>query len=160
MAARLLKIMILALLMTVAGCKERIDAEGETIRVVIGSETFTLELALDPPSRLQGLSDRDEMPADRGMLFAFPRPDNLTFVMRRCHFPIDLIYVGPGGRIVSLHRMKVEPADTPEQDLHRYPSGWDAQFAIELRGGALDRLELKPGQMLNLPWEALKQRAR
>ena len=130
-----------------------------TQRVEIAGRTFELELALDSAARYQGLSDRPSIPEDGGMLFVFPHPRELTFVMRRCLVPIDLIFLAPNGRVVSMHQMPIEPYDTSEWRLKKYSSGWPAQFAIELRGGTLDELALEPGQKVELPLEALKRRA-
>ena len=58
------------------------------------------ELAsLTPEERRRGLMFRDSLAPDRGMLFVFPSPTKTSFVMRRCRFPIDLVQMGPGGRI-------------------------------------------------------------
>ncbi len=156
--------MILLLLLS-AGCREKSIAPGSaplpsTIDLTIKDHTFHLELATDPDSRHRGLSDRPSIPADRGMLFVFPRPDERDFVMRQCLVPIDIIFIGPGGRIVAIHEMQVEPYDTPEAALRRYRSGWPAQFAIELPGGTLEHLDLQAGQSLDLPWADLKQQTR
>jgi hypothetical protein len=140
------------------GCKEK-TSKPETLDAKIAGETFKLELALTSNERFRGLSDRRSIPADGGMLFAFRQPRELGFVMRKCYVPIDIIYLGPRGHIVSMHRMKVQPYDTPEGELKSYPSGWPAQFAIELPGGTLDKLELKTGEQIELPYESLKNRA-
>ena len=131
-----------------------------TQAVTIAGRTFHLELAMDDASRLQGLSDRAEIPADGGMLFVFPQPRSVSFVMRRCLVPIDIIYLDPNGRVVQTHAMQVEPYDTPERKLRLYPSQWPAQFAIELRGGTLETLGLQLGQKIDMPLDALKQQAR
>lgn len=128
--------------------------------VTLAGKPFQLELALDTATRVRGLSDRASIPADGGMIFVFPAPQRLTFVMRRCLTPIDLVFVAPSGRIDSLHEMKVEPYDTPESRLTRYSSRYPCQFAIELAGGTIRALGLQPGQVLDLPWDSLKDRAR
>lgn len=129
-------------------------------RVELGGQEFELELAIDPASRFRGLSDREGIDEDGGMLFVFPRAQPLTFVMRRCRVPIDLILLGPGGRIVAMHAMEVEPYETPEHRLKRYASHWPSQFAIEIEGGMAATLGLALGQKVDLPLEALKRRAR
>lgn len=143
----------------VAGCTESGQRE-PTQRVYIGDKWFELELALDPESRYQGLSDRTAIDANSGMLFVFPQPAPLEFVMRRCLVPIDLIYLGPGGRVVAMHHMATEPYATPDNALRRYPSRWPAQFAIELSQGSIEALSLKPGMRVILPVETLKTMAR
>lgn len=150
---------LVAMTLLLAGCPER-DAQARRQQVTLGGESFTLELALDPDSRYQGLSDRPAIAEDGGMLFVFPRPADQCFVMRRCLVPIDLVFVGPSGFIVALHEMQTEPYDTPEWRLRRYCSGWAAQFAIELKAGSIQRLKLQTGQRLQMPLEELKQQAR
>lgn len=146
--------------LTIAGCKSDAPVgSAGTQRIEIAGRAFDLELALDSAARYQGLSDRQSIPEDGGMLFVFPHARELTFVMRRCLVPIDLIFLAPNGRVVSMHRMPIEPYDTPEWRLKRYASGWPAQFAIELRGGTLDHLALELGQKVELPLEELKRRA-
>lgn len=156
---------LLALLVMVCvstGCQSAPTSEAglELKQVMIGSKAYNLELAMDDTTRFQGLSDRKSIPRDGGMLFVFPQPRQLNFVMRRCLIPIDLIYLGPGGRIVSMHQMQIEPYDTPEHQLKYYSSGWPAQFAIELRQGSIDELDLKVGQKIELPLSDLKAAVR
>ncbi len=142
-----------------AGCSGPATTGG-TIDVTLGGERFTLELALDDAQRYQGLSDRDRIAPDGGMLFVFPQSAPRAFVMRRCLVPIDIIFLSHNGLIVAMHRMTVEPYDTSEGQLRRYASQWPAQFAIELAGGTLDRLNLQVSQRVELPYESLRQRAR
>ena len=132
-------------------------ASDKTIDATIGGHDFTLQLALTNEQRYQGLSDVPEIAADGGMLFVFPGAARREFVMRRCLVPIDIIFLGPNGRIVNMHAMQVEPYDTPDYQLKRYPSRWPAQFAIELKGGTLATMNLQLGQFLNLPWRELEK---
>ena len=141
------------------GCG-RSGAAGTTLPLRIRGQSFAVELALDEASRFQGLSDRPSIPDDGGMLFVFPNAHQRIFVMRRCLVPIDLVYLGPNGRIIRMHHMEVEPAETWQTPARLYPSRWPAQFAVELKGGTIDRLGLKVGDRIELPLEALKRRAR
>jgi uncharacterized protein len=142
-----------------AGCGRAVDEE-KPLRVRIGDRDFHLELALTPQQRSQGLSDRLSMPDDGGMLFVFPDSAIRVFSMIRCHFPIDLIYLSPNGRIVDMHAMQVEPLDVSPRDLQAYVSREPAQFAIEIHGGQLKDLGLRVGQQITLPLESLKGMAR
>jgi uncharacterized membrane protein (UPF0127 family) len=155
-------LLVLASGLLVGGCEygDRPAAELETIDAVIAEQAFVLELALDGDARFAGLSDRTGLDVDQGMLFVFPDPVKTKFVMRRCLFPIDLVYLGAGGRIDRMHRMTVEPYETPEGKLRRYASSGRVQFVLEFASGTIDRLGLKPGQKIALPLESLKQRAR
>lgn len=143
-----------------AGCEQRPVDAPQTLGVTIQDRDFDLELALTSDERHQGLSDRESIPADGGMLFAFPSQRRLSFVMRKCLVPIDIIFLDGTGRVVATHAMEVEPYDTPEYALKRYSSGYPAQFAIELRGGTLSQMDLSRGEPIDLPLKRLKQWAR
>ena len=131
-----------------------------TQKLTLGGRVFTLELALDNQSRYRGLSHREQIDPDGGMLFVFDTARRQAFVMRDCLIPIDLIYLGPSGRIVHMHQMEVEPPETRKNPRRLYHSNGPAQFAIELAGGTLPQLALKEGQKINLPYEKLKTRLR
>lgn len=152
---------MLTAVLALAGCSPPAASVMAPERVVVelAGRRFSLELALTPEQRYQGLSDRRELPADGGMLFVFPQPAVLSFVMRRCHVPLDIAYLNASGVIVAMHEMTLEPEGTPESGLKAYSSTWPAQYAIEVRGGMLRELGLGPGQAIQIPQE-LKQLAR
>ncbi|MFW5682713.1 MAG: DUF192 domain-containing protein [Phycisphaeraceae bacterium] len=149
------------LLSSLAGCGASVASEERaTQRVEIDGEAFELKLALTVKQRYEGLSDVAEIPERGGMLFVFPDAARRSFVMRRCLVPIDIVFLDAGGRVVAMHEMEVEPYDTPNEELTPYPSRYPAQFAIELRGGWLDRLDVALGDRVDLPREELKARAK
>ncbi|MFA9477804.1 DUF192 domain-containing protein [Phycisphaerales bacterium AB-hyl4] len=160
-AALLMLLAVIALVgCSSAGSDELAPQTGlPTQTVEIAGQVFELELALDDASRHRGLSDREYIAEDGGMLFVFPEPRRLTFVMRDCLVPIDLVYLDGLGRIVRTHAMQVEPYGRADWLLTPYHSGEPAQFAVELRGGMIEELGLRRGQRIELPVEELKARA-
>lgn len=153
-----------ALLALAGGCGTKSDANNtagpETLDVSILGRVFRLELALDDATRFQGLSDRENIGAEGGMLFVFPDMRERNFVMRRCPNPIDILFLSETGRIVKTHAMKPDPPGAREDDLTPYPSVWPTAAAIELRGGTIVTLGIQEGQKIDLPMDALKKRAR
>lgn len=150
-------IMVLLLVLATAGCKS--DGTTGTHRVVIGEQTFDLELAMTNAARFRGLSGREKVAADGGMLFVFPSEAEREFVMRECRVPIDILFLGPTGEVLTTHAMQVEPAGTPEADLPGYSSGGKSAVVIELAGGTVARLGVEPGDRISLPIAELKRRA-
>jgi uncharacterized membrane protein (UPF0127 family) len=134
--------------------------------VTISGRKFKLELATDQTQRMNGLSFRETIAADGGMLFVFPRPVTTAFVMRDCPVPIDIIYLDATGRIVAMHKMVPDPRKPGESDsdyearLMKYPSGYDTQFVIELKGNTLDALDLKKNDKIKLDIPKLKKMAK
>lgn len=137
-----------------------------TEEVTISGRTFKLELAVNPDTRLKGLSFRESIAENGGMLFVFPRPVTTAFVMRDCPVPIDIIYLDATGRIISMHKMVPDPRKPGESDgayedrLMKYPSGYDTQYVIELKGNTLDGLKLKKSDKIRLDITRLKKMAK
>ncbi len=137
------------------------------VRLKIGGETFSLETALDEASRVKGFSGREKVAPEGGMIFVFREPQLLSFWMYDCITDIDAAFLDDAGRIVAIHQMKAEPARKPEEteDAYRarlkmYPSRFACRFVIELAPGTFKRLGIKEGDLITLPVDDLKRRAR
>jgi hypothetical protein len=123
-------------------------------------------VAADPASTEMGLMHRASIPDDGGMLFIFPAAERRSFWMGHCLVDIDIIFLDPRGRVTATHRMKAEsPQREGESDaaydarMPRYPSVRPAQFAIELKAGSLDRLDVGVDDRIDLDLQRLKARA-
>jgi len=66
---------------------------------------YALELAVDDLSRARGLGGRTSVPDDGGMLFVFPEAAERTFWMKDCLTDIDIMFLGPTGRVLSTEVM-------------------------------------------------------
>ena len=162
-----------AAFLALAGCDSAAERAGksaesvESVDVRIAGEAFELELALDAAARHRGLGGRASIDPSGGMLFVFPRAHPQTFVMRDCRVPIDVAFLDPSGRVVSVHPMQTE---TPRADdesaaqyearLRHYGSVFPAQFALEIAGGRLQKLGVVAGQRIPLDTASLVRRAR
>ena len=103
------------------------------------------------------------------MLFVFPDKEIQVqhFWMGHCLVDMDIIYLDSHGRITATHRMKAEPPQRPDESdaeydrrMRRYSSAYPAQFAIELKAGSLDRLNLKVEDRIPLDLDRLKAMTR
>ena len=138
------------------------QSQPATEDIVIAGEKFRLEIAANEPAREKGLMGRDHIDPNGGMLFIYPQPKELSFWMANCIIDIDILFLDAKGRIVATHKMKAEAPrksgesqDEYEARLKRYESKRLAQFAIELKAGTIDRLKLKPGQMIEMDVQRL-----
>ena len=114
------------------------------VRMELGGQPFTLELAATEKTRQHGLMHRQSMPANHGMLFVFADEQPLSFWMKNTLIPLDIVYLDKGGKVVSVSRMK-------PMDETGVPSGRPAKYAIELNEGTAARVGLKVGDVLNVP---------
>lgn len=136
-------------------------------KVVILDHTFRLELAADPISRAKGLSGRDEIATDGGMMFVYPRPRVLSYWMKDCAVDIDIAFVDPKGRVTATYTMPAErPRDKRESvasyeaRLRHYSSRRPAQFALEFHAGTIRTIGLKVGDVVPLEVQRLRAKAR
>lgn len=105
-------------------------------KVRIGSTYAYLEIADEASEIERGLSYREELDWNHGMLFCFPEAERRGFWMRHCYFDIDLAYLDSNGVIRQILFMKTEPLGTPPSQLKIYYSDSDdIQYVIEMNAG-------------------------
>ncbi|XOU94528.1 MAG: DUF192 domain-containing protein [Candidatus Kerfeldbacteria bacterium] len=66
---------------------------GEASKVVINNQEFGVELARTERARLKGLSKRDYLAPDKGMLFIFDEPGIYSFTMKDTSISLDIIWI-------------------------------------------------------------------
>lgn len=139
--------------------------DGDRVGLDLGGERFVVELAADPMIQHRGLSGRESIDPLEGMLFAYPTPRALQFVMRDCVVPIDIAFLNRSGRVIGVHAMKVETPRQPweskreyERRLLRYQSPPSAFFALEVAGGRLAELGIDEGSITYFDAEAVLAR--
>ena len=144
-----------------------VQAAPASVTVLLAGEAFEVEVAADGPSRARGLSGRESIPRNGGMLFVMPRPGPFTMVMRDCPNPIDVAFIDSMGRVVTIHAMVPEPprksGETPsryERRLPGYHSDGPVQFALETAGGRLAEVGLAVGDRVHFEAQPLLERAR
>src|SRR5687768_8240241 len=86
-------------------------------QVRVGDASVRAEVADDEASRRQGLSGRERLGADEGMLFVLPG-DSPSFWMKGMRFPLDIIWIRQG-RVVDISA-DVPPPRDPDAPLPTY----------------------------------------
>ncbi|MNJ65727.1 hypothetical protein D3C77_617610 [compost metagenome] len=89
---------------------------------------------------------RPPLPDDRGMLFQFPQATEQSFWMHNTPSSLDIIYIDPRGRIVSIARHATPFSDAP------IPSNGAANGVLELRAGRADEIGARPGDQIKHPF--------
>lgn len=67
----------------------------------VGSAVVRVDIADTVGKRQQGLSGRENLPRDQGMLFTFDAPLKYSFWMKDMRFPLDFIWIREG-RVVDI----------------------------------------------------------
>jgi len=114
--------------------------------VVLGGESFTVDLAETPEQQALGLMFRDELPEDHGMLFLFPVEAMRSFWMKNTRIPLDIIYFDDELRLINVQTAR--PCRTRQCPV--YPSMAPAKYVLELNAGKAEELGARPGDRLEL----------
>lgn len=113
-------------------------------RITLREKPLLLELALTDDERRQGLSGREQLSPDEGMLFVFGEAGIFPFWMKEMKFPLDIIWIRNG--------VVVDVASLPPPDGLAYPATHTptepADMVLELVAGGAERYGLSEGVSL------------
>jgi uncharacterized membrane protein (UPF0127 family) len=104
---------------------------------------FDVWVADTPERGEQGLMFVRDLPAERGMIFPFPKPRVVTFWMKNTYIELDMLFIAAGGRVVKI----IDRAPPLRLDL--LSSDVPVAAVLELRGGEAGLLGLKVGDRVS-----------
>ena len=113
------------------------------IETAIGLRHFQVEVMRSDGDRARGLMFRTELGDNEGMLFPSAVPEMRSFWMKNTPLSLDIIFVGPDGRILNI------AADTVPYSLDSVRSIGPASAVLELRAGRAKELGIVPGDRVN-----------
>lgn len=113
--------------------------------VKINNNDFRVEIADSSDERSKGLSKRDSIAPNSGMLFVFDKEEAHGFWMKDTNFPLDIIWISKDKKIVDIAYAVVEPG-VKDSDLTVYKPSSNAQFVLELAGGTVNSKGILIGQ--------------
>ena len=110
----------------------------------VGSASFRVEIADTPMLRALGLSGRDGLQADEGMLFLFETAHFPGFWMKGMKFPIDIVWIR-GDEVKGVaERVPPEP-EKSVFNLTLYHPPVEVDRVLELPAGSVARFGIKAG---------------
>lgn len=124
---------LLAFSLILAGCSKNFN-DADIVKVKIDGKKYELEVAQTDDAQRKGLSGREKLDKNKGMLFVYSQSDYPQFWMKDTLIPLQLLLVD-NCTIVEIKEMPVEkdPAN-PEMI---YKSSVKADKAIELNTNSI-----------------------
>ena len=114
-----------------------------TGKVIIDNHTFTVFEAKSEKEKELGLSGRNSIGDNQGMIFIFDKPDTYGFWMKNMKFAIDIIYIS-NKKIVTIYPNVPFPKD-PTQELKIYTPSEPADTVVEFKSGTTLKYNFKVG---------------
>ena len=103
------------------------------------TSTFKVEIASTPEDRARGLMFRKSIERDQGMLFIFPREEQLAFWMKNTFVPLDMVFVSSDWRVVGVLK------DVPPLSEERRMVEAVSQYVLEFAAGTAEREQIQAG---------------
>ena len=122
--------------------------QGEEFYVVIKEQKIYVEIAGSPEEKKQGLSGRESLAEDRGMLFIYPEPGNYSFWMKEMKFNLDFVFINDQ-KVVDLKENIPFPKEGEEPQTIRVEATFDK--VLEINQGIIKKIEIKVGDEVLIP---------
>jgi hypothetical protein len=119
------------------------QVQGESVQITLGDAKVDAEIVATPEARTKGLSGRESLAEDEGMLFIFDTDDVHSFWMKDMLISIDMIWLTADKRVVHIEANATPesyPASfgphTPTRYVLEVPAGWAARHGVTINSFA------------------------
>ncbi len=134
------KIIVASLIVILIGLFNSREVSIPSPFITIGETKIAVEIADTAETRAQGLSGRDSLTENTGLLFIFDTASQPGFWMKDMNFPIDIIWLDESWKIVDVTTNAL-PEKYPEIYLPRSP----VRYVLEVNAGFISTHDLKIG---------------
>ncbi len=112
----------------------------------VNDKIFNLEIAADAKTQAQGLSNRESLALDSGMLFIFQNYLIRNFWMNEMLFPLDIVWIKDN--IVSDCAQNVQL--TTNNKVTRLSSPEPVNYVLEINAGLCQKYNIKSGTKVDI----------
>ncbi len=116
----------------------------KTQQIKIDDTAINADVADTPAARQAGLSGRQSLDPNSGMLFVFQDPKIYQFWMKGMHFSLDFIFIR-SGKVVDILSNVPFPADPNATDLPVYAPTIPIDMMLEVNAGFANAHNIKIG---------------
>lgn len=132
-----------AIMPTITPVKKTVEID------IVGKAKITADLAQTPEEKAQGLSGRENLNDNQGMLFIFSNYSQPGFWMKEMLISIDIIWIRDE-KIVDITENLPPPAPgTSLSDLQTYQPKESINYVLEVPAGFVARHSVVEGDIIN-----------
>ena len=138
------------LALALAGCSSATKLEDLNATVVMlpNGKRIMAETMRTEDEMARGMMFRDALPKDRGMLFVHAREIKQPYWMFNCKIPLDIIWMNKNRQVVEISLNTPPCTSTNPNDCPSYGGHENAQYVLELNGGAAIEYKIAAGSQL------------
>jgi len=144
---KIVSIVAAVTMLAIISVKLLADSEAQptlpVITLAFNDVELETEVAQTSAQRYMGLSFRQSLGENSGMLFVYPAEQQLTFTMRNTLIPLTIAYLSKDLVINEFHEMPVGPNQL-------FPAKLPAQFALEVNQGWFEENGIAVGDRVTI----------
>ncbi|MFA6190268.1 MAG: DUF192 domain-containing protein [Candidatus Staskawiczbacteria bacterium] len=123
-------------------------------KVCFKENCFSVEIAKTESERAKGLMNRNQLDADKGMLFIFEKEGVYPFWMKNTLIPLDIIWINENRKIIFIAN-NVQPCLPAGRQVKvlicpTVGSLAKAKYVLEVNAGIAENIKLKVGDTASL----------
>jgi uncharacterized membrane protein (UPF0127 family) len=116
------------------------NTQGKTLK--INDVTINVGIADTDEKRVQGLSGREKLSENEGLLFVFEKEGYYGFWMKDMNFPIDIIWLDKDKKVI-----KIESSISPETYPKVFSPSSLSLYVLETNSGFAQKSKIKIGDL-------------
>jgi uncharacterized protein len=117
------------------------------VNITVNNFNLTAEIAVTPEEQSKGLSIKEDLQENQGMIFPYKAPKVLAFWMKDMKFPIDIFWLDSDKRVVHIEK-NLQPCN-PFLPCPSFSPDTKAQYVLETAAGLSDRIDIKIGTQVD-----------
>lgn len=121
---------------------------GKSTKVLVNDQTFKVIVAKSDKDKQIGLSEKNKIEQDQGMLFIFDNPQYHSFWMKDMKFPIDIIYIN-GDKVTTVID-SARPPGSIGGNLETYQPLYKSDKVLEVNAGIANKYNIKNGTLVKI----------
>lgn len=126
--------------------------DSRTQKIFLAGKPLRVEIRKTSAGREKGLSDREILCSDCGMLFIFDQTGIYTFWMKRMRFDIDILWIA-GDRVVDItYGAKAPSGEDFEAPKERYSSKAPINKVLEVNAGWVKKNGIVVGDRMSVDY--------
>ncbi|HMS22480.1 MAG TPA: DUF192 domain-containing protein [Candidatus Levybacteria bacterium] len=114
----------------------------------IQNKTYKLIVVKTEKDKQKGLSDRNSLPNDSGMLFIFQEKSKPAFWMKNMKFPIDILFINDTKIVDIVENAKAPSKEQNTAALPIYKPSEDSNYVLEVNAGEVKKNNIKKGDIV------------
>ena len=143
---------LFAALLVLAGCGSpatKVEDLNATVVTLPGGRKIMAETMRTQEDMARGMMFRDALPKDRGMLLVHTAEAMYPYWMFNCKVPLDIIWMNKNRQVVEISLNTPPCTSTNPDECPNYGGHQNAQYVLELNGGAAIEYGIAAGSQLS-----------